>query len=231
MLTELEKFKVVRPVLGEHRIDKFNMPVMFKTTEEMLDLDNATGLNLKNLSCKYDNSKKIIFSFHYDSELIKYWNDPFKYIPAIKTAMAVGTPDYSVLDNMNPNEIQHNVYMNRWLGCLWQDHDSIAMPTISWAGPQTYEICFSGVEQNNVVMISTLGTAEHLTEFYQGFDAMKKTLQPSLIIVYGKMLDGMTGRFINFEYENCFNDNKKTPSYKQEELFHIRPIFERKEKR
>lgn len=227
MLNDYEKFKVVRPIIGDHEIDKFNMPIMHRVTEDMLDLEKATGLNLKNLSCKYDNTKKIVFPFNQDSDLLKFWSDPLKYIPRIQTAMAVGTPDYSVLDNMNPNEIQHNVYMNRWLGCLWQDYGGIGIPTIPWAGRQTYDICFSGIEPNGVVMISTLSTSKHLNEFLDGFRAMKEALSPSLIIVYGKMLEGMTGRFINFEYEECFNDNQA--KYHQEELFHVSPIFEIKE--
>lgn len=227
MLNDYEKFKVVRPIIGDHEIDEFNMPIMHRVTEDMLDLENATGLNLKNLSCKYDNTKKIVFPFNHDYDLLKFWGDPLKYIPRIRTAMAVGTPDYSVLDNMNPNEIQHNVYMNRWLGCLWQDYGGIAIPSIPWAGSLTYDICFSGIEPNGVVMISTLSTSEHLNEFFDGFRAMKEALSPSLIIVYGKMLDGMTGRFINFDYEECFNDNQV--KYRQEELFHVSPIFEIKE--
>ena len=34
---------------------------------------------------------------------------------------------------------------------------------------------------------------------------MKKRLTPSLIIVYGDMIEGMTGRFVNYKYSDAFS--------------------------
>ena len=58
---------------------------------------------------------------------------------------------------------------------------------------------------------------------------MKKRINPPLIVVFGKMIEGMTGRFINIQYEEAFNKNKKTNNYKQLELFHEPVIFEVKD--
>lgn len=48
----------------------------------------------------------------------------------------------------------------------------------------------------------------------QGFNEMKRRINPPLIIVYGDMIDGMTGRFVNIKYKEAFNSNK-TCFYKQ----------------
>ena len=95
--------------------------------------------------------------FTYDKDLLKYWTDPMKYIPKFQTVMAVGTPDYSIYPTMNINEVRHNVYMNRWLGCLWQTYKCVVLPVISWWGEDTYDVCFSGIEKNSVIIISTIG--------------------------------------------------------------------------
>lgn len=226
-LTEYEKFKVLRPVLGNHILDKEDLPVMHKITEEMLDISRAIPLNIKNLSGKYNNSDKLVLPFNYDKDIIKYWNDPMKYIPVLQTTLAIGTPDYSAYVNMNPNEIRHNVYMNRWLGCLWQEYGINALPTIPWALPDTYDVCFGGIEEGGIVIISTMGCTEHSDVFYDGFYEMKKRIKPSLIIVYGDMLPEMYGRFVNYKYRDAFNNNSQ--AYKQLSLFDPTMIFERNE--
>ena len=127
-LSEEEKFKVIRPMLGEHMLGDYGMPIIHKTDEEMLDIENMEPVGIKNLTTKQDNSKKIVLPFTYDKDLLKYWTDPMKYIPRFQTVMAVGTPDYSIYPTMNINEVRHNVYMNRWLGCLWQTYKCVVLP-------------------------------------------------------------------------------------------------------
>ena len=56
---------------------------------------------------------------------------------------------------------------------------------------------------------------------------MKNRIVPPLIIVYGNMLEGMTGRFINIKYTEAFN--KKNEGYKQLSLFKESNIFERRD--
>ncbi len=109
---------------------------------------------------------------------------------------------------MNYYEVAHNIYMNRWLGCLWQSHGCVALPTVSWAQEDTYDICFSGVEKGSIVIISTLGCEDNQDIFIKGYKEMIRRINPSLVIVYGKMLDGIYGRFINYKYEDAFNTNK-----------------------
>ena len=80
-LSEEEKFKVIRPMLGEHMLGEYGMPIIHKTDEEKLDIENMEPVGIKNLTTRQDNSKKIVLPFVYDKDLLKYWNDPMKYIP------------------------------------------------------------------------------------------------------------------------------------------------------
>ena len=145
-LTDYEIFKVVRPIFDEFNLDEFDMPVMHKVEESSLDLSNINPTNLQNLK-KGNNNNKLVFPFNYDKVLKRYWDDPLKYIPLFQTVMGIGTPDFSIYKNMNPNQIRTNVYQNRWLGCTWQHYGINAIPTIGWALPDTYDICFSGIEK------------------------------------------------------------------------------------
>lgn len=229
MLDEYELMKVTRPIFTNQITDEYDMPVMRKVMEEDIDIENALPLNIQNLKKESNNSNKILIPFNYDKRLLKYWNDPLRYIPLFKTVMAIGTPDYSVYQISSKNEIRHNVFMNRWLGCLWQEYGCTAIPTISWSGEETYNICFSGVEAGGIVLISTIGVSTNQQLFLKGFNEMKRRIKPSLIIVVGDMIPGMTGRFINYTYTDCFN--KKKEKYYMEKLFDISPIFEIKEEK
>lgn len=222
-ISEYDKFKVIRPLNESIRLDKFNMPIMDKVELSSLDLGHAIPTNLKNLSHKTNNEKRLVFPFNYDKVLKKYWDDPLKYIPLFQTVMGIGTPDYSLYSNMNPNEIRHNVYQNRWLGCTWKSYGINAIPTIGWAFSDTYDICFSGVEQGGVVMISTVGCKLNVEVFLNGYRELQARINPSLVIVYGDMIQGMTGTFVNYKMTDCFNNVNSIA--KEDTLFDISPIF------
>lgn len=226
-LNVYEKLNVIRPDLENHKLDSFQMPVIKRITEENLKLENVGAMNLRSLSCKNNNSDKIALSFNFDKELNRYWNNPLKYIPVLQTVKAVCTPDFSLYSSMNFNEIAHNVYKNRWIGCFWQEYGITVLPTISWASKDTFDISFSGYEGKGIVVISTLGCHNFQNEFLAGFNEMKKRLSPSLIIVFGNFISGMSGRFINYKYEDLFF--KKQNHIIQPELFEFSRIFEIKE--
>ena len=226
-LSDEEKFKVIRPILGDHCLDG-NMPTIHRTLENQLNIEDMIPIGIQNLSTKYNNKNKLVLPFNYDKNLNKFWNDPMKYIPRFQSAMAVGTPDYSVYPSMNPIEIEHNVYMGRWLGGLWQTYGCTVLPVVSWWGEDTYDVCFSGIEYESIVIISTIGCSENVEVFMQGFNEMKRRINPPLIIVYGDMIDEMTGRFVNIKYKEAFNSNK-TCFYKQLSLFEESNIFVRKD--
>ena len=90
----------------------------------------------------------------------------------------------------------------------------------------TYDICFSGIEKGSIVIVSTIGCQEQTEAFINGFEEMKYRINPPLIIVIGDMIDGMTGDFINFRYDECFNPSSK---YDQLRLDGISRLFTIKE--
>ena len=70
--------------------------------------------------------------------------------------------------------------------------------------PDTYDICLGAIEKGSVVIISALGCTNHKAGFLNGFEEMKKRIEPPIIIVVGNMISGMTGTFINFRYDDSF---------------------------
>lgn len=225
-LTEFEKYKVIRPVFGDCDYDAIHMPIVKKIKTDSLDWEHLKVIGVQNVSEKTSDKNTLVLMFNYDKRLMSLWNDPLKKIGLFQGYAAVGTPDFSIYPTMDPNEIRHNVFMSRWLGVTWQTHNCLTIPTIGWALPDTYDICFSGVERGASVIISTLGCREHEDVFLSGFNEMKCRIDPPLIIVFGDMIDGMTGTFLNFKYEECFCRKNK---YEQLRIDGIPRVFTIKE--
>lgn len=203
-LTEYEKYKVIRPIIGNCNHDAFGMPIIKKTSMDRIDWNRLKILGIQNASAKTTGKDPLVGMFNYDKRLLALWNNPLKKIALFQGFAAVGTPDFSIYSTMNVNEIRHNIYMSRWLGVTWQNYNCLIIPTIGWALPDTYDLCFSGVERGSIVIISTLGCKGRTEDFLNGFKEMKARIAPPLIIVFGDMITGITGTFINFKYTDCF---------------------------
>ena len=204
-LSEYEKYRVLRPVIGEHQLDNtYKMPIIRNTFDKYFDWEKVELISFRSLSPKRDNSAVVAHMFRYDTELDRLWNHPLKYIPLFQTCAAVATPDFSLYPVMNINDIRHNVYRSRWLGCTWQNYGCQIIPTIGWVLPDTYDLCFSAVEEGCPVVVSTLGCVEYQDTFIDGFVEMKRRIKPSLIIVYGDVLPGITGGVLRIPYSESF---------------------------
>ena len=202
-------FLVVRPLPIGVELDEFRMPIIKKNDIAGLKTKKIKVTNFNNLNSIIDRSLTIIDTFNYDDVLKRLWNDPLKYVAKFQGLMAVASPDFSVYPGMNYYEIEHNVFMSRWLGSLWQSQGINVIPTISWAGKETYDVCFSGVEKGTAVMISTLGVDKNFDMFISGFNEMKRRIEPALIIVVGKLYDKMEGEFLHYTLVDTFNQRKK----------------------
>ena len=86
------------------------------------------------------------------------------------------------------------------------------------------EKLISGIEKGSIVIISTIGCQNNEKVFLMGFNELKRRINPPLIIVFGEMIEGMTGTFVNYKYSDSFN--KK---YEQLKLDGISNIFTIKE--
>lgn len=224
-LTDYEKLKVLRPLIGGGEYDENGFPILSKEEykPELWGYKKATCL--QNASPRFSSKNTILLMFTYDSKLESLWNNPLKKIPLFSGCYAVGTADFSLHPHMNINQIRHNIYRAKWLGKTWQNLGCTVYPTISWCLPDTYDICFSGYEKESIVIISTLGCQNNKEIFLQGFNEMKKRIEPSLIIVYGDMIEGMTGRFVNFPYKDCFQIKNEQLHIKElSQVFEIKEV-------
>lgn len=65
------------------------------------------------------------------------------------------------------------------------------VPTVTWDDFSSFEFCFEGIEQGSVVAIATYACHGNEVAYMRGFWAMCERIEPSAIICYGALLQGM----------------------------------------
>lgn len=129
----------------------FDLPTLRKCS---LVPDALIGFNyVLNTS---DRSKGVHF-FLDDYQFERIWNDPETYIEKLLEFPCVLTPDFSLYTDM-PNAMKiWNVYRSRLIGQMMQDYGIQVIPTLQWAGDDTLDWVFDGIEQGGTVAVSTVG--------------------------------------------------------------------------
>ncbi|MBR0411082.1 MAG: DUF4417 domain-containing protein [Eubacterium sp.] len=175
------------------------------------EVDNWIGFNYAR-GCEDPEIHGIHF-FIDDYQFIRVWNQPDVYISMLRKFQAVCTPDFSTFTDF-PKAIQiYNHYRKHWLGAYWQINGIRVIPTISWAGPDSYEWCFDGEPVGYTVAVSSVGTQadkESRNLFLSGYNEMLLRLQPSKIIMYGNIPDECQGNIIPVKaFQQKWRNKKK----------------------
>jgi hypothetical protein len=221
-LTDYQKFKLVRPLPDDWIKDERGVPFIKKDNFDGVDWEHVKFTTLSNRNTIQDKRNAIPLLFHYDFLLDRIWNNPLKYVADFSEFLAVLSPDFSAYRNMEPWLIEMSIDKSLWLAATLQSCHIKVIPTITWADERTYNICFDHFPKGDVVAISTIGIGKEIPAFLQGFNEMKSRLKPSLIIVRGNPIRGMSGRFLFIGFEDTFN----VPDSGQMKLFEISRIQE-----
>jgi len=140
-----------------------------------------------------------------DYQFERVWNDPEKYIDVLKEYECILSPDFSLyLDMATPLKIW-NIYRSRFIGAFYQSKGIEVIPTVSWAGEETFDFCFEGIEEGGTVAVSTIGVKQSEPAFEiwrNGMNAMIERIKPQTILVYGGALDFDYGDIKVIYYDN-----------------------------
>ena len=114
------------------------------------------------------------------------WSHPHKaqrYLHDFRTLL---TPDFSLYPDWPLATQIWNVYRSRWCGAYWASLGFQIIPTVSWAGRESYGFSFAGIAQHSLVAISTVGIkSTERSAFEHGFREMIARIEPSRVLCYG----------------------------------------------
>lgn len=120
------------------------------------------------------------------------WSRPQKALAYLRKFQILLTPDFSLYADM-PHALQlWNVYRNRWCGAYWASCGFSVIPTVSWAGRESFAFCFAGIARHSLVAVSMVGVqrSDH-GPFAQGFRELLARLEPSGVLCYGRLPDDL----------------------------------------
>lgn len=145
-----------------------------------------------------------IAHFYYDDyKFMSAWRDPNKYIDTLKKFKAVVSPDFSLYIDF-PIALQIlSCYRRQWCGAYWQHLGLDVIPDVVWGERESFEFCFEGIPKHSTVAVSTVGVKDDKdwngtlgTLFKDGYDEMMNRLEPTTVLFYGDMIDGLEGNII-----------------------------------
>lgn len=221
-LSEKEKFNLIKPLPDGWPKDNKGTPYLKReTTLETIDWNEIKFASYSNAKSTLDKKHKVLLNFQYDKTIIRIYNDIFTFARKAYDFLAVTTPDYSAYINMEPWIIEENVRHSLWVGAWLQYLGIKVIPTVTWADERTYDICFNHIEEGSIVAISTIGNINNKKTFIAGFNEMMKRINPYLVIVRGKLINGMYGKFIFIDFCDTFEIKSE---YEQLALFQLNKV-------
>ena len=156
------------------------------------------------------------------------WTRPEQMLPRVQRPGISLTPDFSLWNEMPVAMQIWQVYRNRWC-CAFYAHNGVTViPTISWAGPSSFEFAFAGVPMGSVVAVSTVGIRRRkdlYPGFYAGYNAMMNAIDPPIVLCYGKTLPEMAGtiRVYPTRWERPWVDAAAAEAVAEERVAEERP--------
>lgn len=138
-----------------------------------------------------------LFNKLYEKPDTKHSMDKIKQLAQYS---AVCSPDFSLYPEMPLPVQEFQIFKNRWCGAHWQSLGLHVFPTVTWGDEKSYSFCFSGIEKNSTVVVSTVGCRTSPNEFLRGYNRMLEVVHPETIICYGTPFCDMEGNIISFPY-------------------------------
>ena len=123
-----------------------------------------------------------------DYQFERVWSSPEDYCTMLADYDCVLTPDFSLYMNMPIAMMIWNTYRSRLIGQMMQDYGCTVIPTVSWAGADSYDFAFDGLPTGGTIAVSTIGVKRNKDAFdiwVQGMDECIKVVKPNNVIVYG----------------------------------------------
>lgn len=222
---ENEEFiKLMRPIPKDWPLDIEGIPFVKKSKIDISNLNNGKWLiNLSNIYSNDRNAhRKIVHCFKENNELNRFYNKPYMFLSRIGCYYAVSTFDFGMHPGMKRAQIIDATFKNRWSG-VWAQMNGIERVaiTVGWVNEDTYDICFAGIYDGCLLIISTLGVCsdELRIDFIKGYREMRRRFPNSPIISLGNRIDGMDDDVCYVSYKNSFGNWDKYHNYWQPALF------------
>lgn len=142
-----------------------------------------------------------------DTHFEPVWTNVWRYRDHYENRV-VCSPDFSMYTDWPLLACMWNVYRARWLARAMHELGAYVIPSVTWAGPETYSFAFRGLALGGTVAISAYGARRFGESFRRGYDEMIRRLAPKrVVVVGGRMPEWMTG--VHYFKANTIGDRRE----------------------
>jgi len=170
--------------------NKWGIPDLLPQPEDLTVPADLTPIEFRR---RWKRQKKVSLLQHFFLDDYRFevcWNEHTKGIKSVTKPWlwASTTPDFSMYTNWAQAACLWNTYRTRMIGRIWQDAGALVIPTVSWTLEESYDYCFEGIPENQIVALNAKRyPAEGFRQSYiDGYKAMCKAIQPKHILVFGQ---------------------------------------------
>ena len=181
-------------ITGCELTEKYQFPIIPQRTLDTMPEDSIDFE--ESFSRKIKNHRKLNVNFYIDDvKFNRLWNNPDKYLEHLKCFHSVTMPDFSIStgDRGMPFTLNiYNKYRNHALAWYLHMNDIKVIPSVPIADKDSYDWCFDGLPQNSILSVCTNGRVRAKAsriEFCDGFKYMCDKLQPTRVIIVGRIPD------------------------------------------
>lgn len=170
------------------------------------------GFNYAKSTPAADKKGKACHFFIDDYQFERVWNRPLDYVAALKGFGCVLTPDFSLYMDMPAPMQAWNRYRSQACGLIWERAGLKVVPTLSWAGSESYEFCFDGVPRRSTVAVSTVGVKgddASMAAWRGGMSEAMRRLEPRRVLLYGGDVGFDFGRCDVVMYSNSVTERMR----------------------
>ena len=181
-------------IIGAELDGKYQLPMIPACNLDYLPEDSIDFE--ESFSRKIKNHRKLNVNFYIDDvKFTRLWNNPDKYLEHLKCFHSVTMPDFSIStgDRGMPFALNiYNKYRNHSIAWYLHMNDIKVIPSVPIADKDSYDWCFDGLPKNSILSVCTNGRVRAKAsriEFCDGFKVMCDKLQPTRVIIVGRIPD------------------------------------------
>lgn len=155
-----------------------------------------------------------------DVKFERIWNKPQKYLPILKKFNGVISPDFSLYRDMPLVMQQWNTYRGKAIGSWIQNNGIPVIPNVRFSDERSFDFCCSGVSSESTIAIGSHGCIKSIRErnfFNVGLEFVINTINPRVIVVYGKAPDYIFEKYkkqgiLIVQFDSSFSNSHKAVS-------------------
>ena len=181
-------------IIGAELDGKYQIPILPPCNfdyypEDSIDFEESFSRKIKN-------HRKLNVNFYIDdTKFTRLWNNPDKYLNHLRCFHSVTMPDFSISTGYRGMPFALNIfnkYRNHAIAWYLHMNDIAVIPSVPIADKDSYDWCFAGLPKHSILSVCTNGRVRAKAsrlEFCDGFRAMCERLEPTRVIVVGRVPD------------------------------------------